>query len=314
MLKKKQTKTKSVTKVKKCKNTKVINSFYIHKNRKRKIVLKNHFKQGGKSMLKNKTNIAIILFLTISIISLSLASKKQEETKQTSTNVEKTIGWGIKRNDNHEQPDVGTENKRVLEENEGICLGNKEKNKIYLTFDNGYEAGYTEKILDILKENEVPATFFITGHYLNTQEELVKRMLEEGHLIGNHTINHKSMPSLSNEEIKKEMMGLHQAVYEKFAYEMRYMRPPKGEFNERTLQATNSLGYKTVMWSFAYADWDENKQPSEEEAKKIILSNLHNGEIMLLHATSKTNMTILQDVINEIKNAGYEFVSLDDFE
>lgn len=267
-------------------------------------------------MNKSKLNINIIILsvLIIAVFSFSVISSKKENTIETATTAEKTIGWGIKRNDNHEQPDVGSENRKILEENAGICLGNKEKKYIYLTFDNGYEAGYTAKILDTLKENEVSATFFITGHYLNTQEELVKRMLEEGHLVGNHTINHKSMPDLSDDEIKKEMMGLHQAIYEKFAYEMNYMRPPKGEFNERTLQATNKLGYKTVMWSFAYADWDEKKQPSEEEAKKIILDNLHNGEIMLLHATSKTNMNVLPDVIREIKEMGYEFKSLDAFE
>lgn len=265
---------------------------------------------------KIKLNVIIISVLVIAVFSISVVSSKQENVIETvaSASSNKTIGWGIKRNNNHEQPDVGTENKKILEENGGICLGNKEKKYIYLTFDNGYEAGYTEKILDTLKENDVSATFFITGHYLNTQENLVKRMLEEGHLVGNHTINHKSMPDLSDEEIKKEVMGLHQSIYEKFAYEMRYMRPPKGEFNERTLQATNKLGYKSVMWSFAYADWDESKQPSEDKAKEIILSNLHNGEIMLLHATSKTNMTILSDIIKQIKDMGFEFKGLNEFE
>lgn len=275
-------------------------------------------KLGGSVMKKNKIklNVIILSILVIAVFSFSVVSSKQENVIETSGSASdnKTIGWGIKRNNNHEQPDVGTENRKVLEENEGICLGNKDKKYIYLTFDNGYEAGFTEKILDTLKENQVPATFFITGHYLNTQENLVRRMLEEGHIVGNHTINHKSMPSLNNEEIKKEMMGLHQAIYEKFAYEMHYMRPPKGEFNSRTLQATNQLGYKTIMWSFAYADWDEKKQPAEDEAKEIIMSNLHNGEIMLLHATSKTNMNILADVIKQIKEKGYEFKSLEDFE
>ena len=136
---------------------------------------------------KVKLNMIIISIIIIAIFSLSCISSKQTNTINVSTNAnnEKTIGWGIKRNDNHEQPDVGTENKQILEENGGICLGNKDKKYIYLTFDNGYEAGYTEQILNTLKENEVSATFFITGHYLNKQGDLVKRMLEEGHLIGN---------------------------------------------------------------------------------------------------------------------------------
>ncbi len=132
--------------------------------------------------------------------------------------------------------------------------------------------------------------------------------------LGKHTVNHKSMPSLTEEEIKKEVMNLHQSIYEKFGYEMKYIRPPKGEFSEKTLQVTNSLGYKTVMWSFAYEDWNEEKQPNEEKSKEKILNNLHNGEIMLLHGNSKTNTNILDSVIKEAKNMGYIFKSLDEFE
>ena len=269
-------------------------------------------------MVKNKIkpNIIIVSTLLISVFTFSMISMKKQTSVETNAYTEENykIGWGIKRNDNHEQPDVGANNKKILEENNGICMGNNEKKYIYLTFDEGYEAGYTSDILNILKENDVDATFFITGHYLNTQENLVKQMLEEGHLVGNHTINHHSMPELSDEEIEKEVMGLHQSLYEKFAYEMLFLRPPKGEFSERTLKITNKLGYKTVMWSFAYADWDENNQPSIDEAKEKILSNIHNGEIMLLHANSKTNTEILDDIIKQIKDMGYEFRNLDSFE
>ena len=265
-----------------------------------------------KQLVRNIT----IMVLLIAIISLSIIKIQKENT--INTNVEtlstKKIEWGIKRNDNHEQPDVGSENRKVLEENNGICLGNNESKSIYLTFDEGYEAGYTSQILEVLKENDVKATFFLTAHYVNTQEELVQQMIDEGHIIGNHTVNHKSMPSLTEEEIKKEVMDLHQSVYEKFGYEMKYIRPPKGEFSEKTLQFTNSLGYKTVMWSFAYEDWNEEKQPDEEKAREKILNNLHNGEIMLLHGNSKTNTNILDSIIKEAKNMGYEFKSLDEFE
>ena len=121
------------------------------------------------------------------------------------------------------------------------------------------------------------------------------------------------MPELSDEEMKKEIMDLHQAVYQKYGYEMKYIRPPKGEFSERTLSISESLGYKNVMWSFAYVDWDENKQPTHEEAMNKILENLHNGEIMLLHATSKTNAEILGDMIKQVREQGYEFKSIDEF-
>ena len=139
-------------------------------------------------------------------------------------------------------------------------------------------------------------------------------MIEEWHIVGNHTVNHKSMPDLNEEQINSEVMKLHQTIQEKFGYEMKYIRPPKGEFSERTLNETNKLGYKTVMWSFAYEDWNEDKQPDEEKSKKKILDNLHNGEIMLLHGNSKTNTNILDSVIKEAKNMGYEFKSLDEFE
>ena len=130
----------------------------------------------------------VILIIAIMIISLSLWIKNKDEVVKTNANVSnKKIEWGIKRNDNHEQPDVGSENRRILEENNGICLGNSETKTIYLTFDEGYEAGYTEEILKILKQNDVKATFFLTAHYVNTQENLVKQMIEEGHIIGNHT-------------------------------------------------------------------------------------------------------------------------------
>ncbi|MDO4392182.1 MAG: polysaccharide deacetylase family protein [Clostridium sp.] len=226
----------------------------------------------------------------------------------------KKIGWGIKRNDNHEQPDVGNVNRKILDKYQGLYMGNKEQKLVYLTFDLGYEAGYTPKILEVLKQNEVKATFFITAHYVNTQPDLVKQMIDEGHIIGNHTVNHKSMPSCSLETIKKEVMDLHSAIYDKFGYEMKFIRPPKGEYSERTVAYTNTLGYTSVMWSFGYDDWDEKKQGREEYGKKKILDNVHNGEIMLLHATSKDNANILDDVIKEIKNMGYEFRNIDQFE
>lgn len=122
------------------------------------------------------------------------------------------------------------------------------------------------------------------------------------------------MPTLTEEKVKSEIMDLHKSVYEKFGYEMRYIRPPMGEFSEKTLSITSSLGYKTVMWSFAYEDWNENKQPEIQNAKEKILNNVHNGEIMLLHANSKTNTEVLDSIIKEIKNMGYEFKSLDEFE
>ena len=273
-----------------------------------------------KEILQNNIKIITAIAVTVGILLFTfiVAQSNQQKdtitTSSTSTLSNKKIGWGIKREDNHKQPDVGSMNKKIIEQYDGMCMGNPEMPYVYLTFDNGYEAGYTEKILAVLKENQVPAAFFITGHYVNSQPELVKKMIEEGHTVGNHTVNHKSMPDISDEQIKTEMMELHKSIYEKFGYEMKYTRPPKGEYSERTIACTNSLGYKTVMWSFAYDDWEENKQGREEYGKKKILDNVHNGAILLLHGTSKDNSNILDECIKEIKKMGYEFRSLDQFQ
>lgn len=244
------------------------------------------------------------------------AMEKVVGTMMVSANTlsSKKIEFGIKRADNHDQPDIGKENKRIIEQFNGIAMGSNEKKYIYLTFDVGYEGGYTEKILDILKDNNVKAAFFITGQFVNTSESTIKRMIDEGHDVCNHTLRHPSLPSCSEEKMYDEIMNLHKKIYETFNYEMKYLRPPKGEFSEKSLAYIESLGYKTVMWSFAYDDWDNAKQGREDYGKKKILDNLHNGEIMLLHATSKDNANILDYVIKEVKNQGYEFKCLDEFE
>lgn len=274
-------------------------------------------KKAYKHIIYMASIVAILLFA----LTVTKAEKEKSGIIQTNSNIQeieglsnKKIGWGIKRNDNHEQPDVGSKNREILDKYNGYCLGNKDSKKVYLTFDEGYEAGYTEKILAVLKENDVKATFFITAHYVNTKPELVQKMIDEGHIIGNHTVNHKSMPDLDNNTIKKEVMDLHTAIYEKYKYEMKYIRPPKGEYSQRTVAFTNTLGYKTVMWSFAYDDWDENKQGRESYAKEKILNNVHNGAIILLHGNSKDNTNVLDECIKEIKKMEYEFKSLDEFE
>ena len=267
-------------------------------------------------MIKKIVYIAFWIILCVLTFNMTTLNKNLNIKSVDSSNKaisNKKISWGIKRNQKHEQPDLGNTNLKVLQEYNGIAIGNSEDKFIYLTFDNGYEAGYTNQILDTLKENNVKATFFITAHYLNTASELIQRMIQEGHIVGNHTVNHKSMPEIADEEIKEEVIKLHQAVNEKFGYEMKYIRPPKGEFSERSIAITNSLGYKHVMWSFAYVDWEEDNQPSEEKAIKTIIDNLHKGEIMLLHGNSKTNANILDRVLKEIKSQGYEIKSLEEF-
>ena len=211
-----------------------------------------------------------ILIIVIVIFQFTILARATETTSNT------LVAWGLKRSSNHEQPELDQVSLELLNKYNGISMGNQEKPYLYLTFDMGYEAGYTEKILDTLEENNVKALFFITGHYLNTQEELVKRMIEDGHTVGNHTVNHKSLPNISETEIENEIMNLHKALYDKLGYEMTYFMPPNGEVSEKVLNVAKKLNYKTVLWSLAYDDWDENKQNREEYSKTKILDNLHN--------------------------------------
>lgn len=183
-----------------------------------------------------------------------------------------------------------------------------DQKEILLTFDNGYENGNTSSILDILKKHDVHAIFFITSQYARENADLVQRMIDEGHTIGNHSWHHYSFPELSTENLITEIMSLHNYMIEHFQYNMTAIRPPKGEFSERTLAICKDLGYTTYMWSYAYYDYNVNDQPTEAEAFNKLVTNLHPGEILLLHAVSSTNMNILDEFIDETLNKGYTFV------
>lgn len=221
-------------------------------------------------------------------------------------------GWGIKKNVGA-PPDVDSIACELTKKYNAYYIDEGSKN-IYLTFDEGYENGYTAKILDVLKENDVPAAFFITGPYLTKEKELVKRMVTEGHIVGNHSINHPSLPSVTNDdELKKEITELNDRFNEMFGKNMKYLRPPRGEYSERTLAITRDLGYTNVFWSFAYKDWEVNNQRGTEYAFNEIMNGVHDGAVLLLHAVSKDNAEVLDSVIKEIKKRGYVFKSLDEF-
>lgn len=184
---------------------------------------------------------------------------------------------------------------------------------IYLTFDAGYENGNVAKILDVMKEEKVTGAFFILGNLVQKNPELVKRMFEDGHLVCNHTYSHCAMVNKSSSEIKTELEKLESLCNKQTGYDMaKYYRPPEGKFDRDSLECVNNLGYKTIFWSFGYVDWENDKQPSFEYAKNKIMSNIHNGEIMLLHPTSSTNAEILGDVIRSLKAEGFRFGTLDE--
>lgn len=189
-------------------------------------------------------------------------------------------------------------------------LGQNE-DRVYLTFDEGYENGYTARILDVLKEKNVTAVFFVTMDYVVNEPELVQRMIDEGHTVGNHTTNHPNLTKISLEEAKEEVQELHEYMLDKFGYEMTLFRAPEGAISEQTMALLQSMNYENVLWSFAYHDWDVNQQMSCETALKKTTEQLHPGAIYLLHAVSRTNAEILGDWIDETRAQGYEFGSLE---
>lgn len=217
----------------------------------------------------------------------------------------KLLRWGISRRENNQTPAADPGAPQLLEKYGGAYLGDTSKNVIYLTFDEGYENGYTPLILDTLRDNNVKAVFFITGPYLKGQQELVRRMVEEGHMVGNHTIHHPSLPEMENSQLEEEVLGLERAFQEKFGQNMAFLRPPKGEYSERTLAVTQDLGYCNLFWSFAYDDWYRDRIRGAEYARNIVMRNLHNGAVLLLHAVSKDNAEALDSIIKGVVQKGY---------
>ena len=221
------------------------------------------------------------------------------------------LSWNYRPNSEHKAPGIPANAGKLIETHDGVYLGDTSQKVVYLTFDEGYENGYTPMILDALKENDTKAIFFVTGPYLKKNSGLVKRMLDEGHQVGNHSVNHPSLPSVDNATLEKELLGLEKELMSKFNKGFRYMRPPMGEYSERTLAAAKQLGYKTVFWSFAYRDWEVDKQKGAEYAYNKVMNGLHNGAVILLHAVSKDNAEALDRIIKGIKAEGYEIKPLD---
>ncbi len=227
----------------------------------------------------------------------------------------KAQNWYFKPQDNGKQPVCCPEMAAFAKENGGIFLGNADEKKIYLTFDAGYENGNVEKILDVLKEQNVPGAFFVLPQIIRENTDLIHRMKNEGHLICNHSRFHRNMSKVTDfEKFKEELLSAEQVLDDVTGYKMdKYYRPPEGAFSRENLEFANRMGYKTVFWSLAYADWDDKKQMSPEKALSLIESRTHNGAVILLHPTSSTNAAILGDYIKEMKAKGYEFCSLSEF-
>ncbi|MBQ7953139.1 MAG: delta-lactam-biosynthetic de-N-acetylase [Clostridia bacterium] len=254
----------------------------------------------------------LFFFLVCSAMLISLCACGATDMVSQGMGYDNTkIGWGLKKVENS-QPEVPESWKEMLKRYDGYYLGNTNEKVMYLTFDEGYENGYTAKILDVLKKTNTPAAFFVTGPYIKNEPELIKRMVEEGHVVGNHTVNHPSMPDLNEEEITSELVGLNDSFKELTGQDMKFMRPPKGEFSEKTLAAIQKNGYKSVFWSIAYADWNTNNQKGVNYAVEQVTKQFHNGAVILLHAVSEDNANGLEQIINIAKEQGYTFKSLED--
>ena len=253
-------------------------------------------------MRKQDLIILILAFAVAAAVTVSIFAGSRVETGS----------WGLSFRQEGAPP-IGNAGKDQLQAYDAAYLGDPTQKVLYLTFDAGYENGCTEKILDILKQEQVPAAFFLVGNYLQKNADLVRRMVEEGHIVGNHTMHHYDMSKLTDKEaFTGELQDLEILFKEITGQDMpRYYRPPQGIYSEENLKMAKELGYRTVFWSLAYVDWNNDAQPTREEAFQKLLPRTHPGAVVLLHSTSQTNAEILEELIGKWKEEGYTFGTVD---
>ena len=212
------------------------------------------------------------------------------------------------------QPPVGNTSNDRLKEYGAAYLGDTSQKKIYLTFDSGYENGCTAQILDTLKKHNIRAAFFLVGNYIEKNPELVRRMVDEGHIVGNHTYHHWDMSKISDPaRFRQELVSLEELYRQTTGQEMKkFYRPPQGIYSEENLKMAQELGYHTVFWSLAYVDWLNDKQPTSEQAFSKLIPRIHDGAVVLLHSTSKTNAAILDDLLTRWESMGYTFGTVEE--
>ena len=224
-----------------------------------------------------------------------------------------TGAWGLSFRQEGTAP-IGNADAAHLARYDGAYIGNTQEKVLYLTFDAGYENGCTERILDTLKAHQVPAAFFLVGNYIEKNADLVRRMHQEGHIVANHTMHHYDMSKLLDKDaFSKELTDLEDLYKQTTGQEMpKYYRPPQGIYSEENLKMAQELGYKTVFWSLAYVDWNNDDQPTAEQAFSKLLPRTHPGAVVLLHSTSKTNAEILDTLLTKWKDMGYRFAALEE--
>lgn len=258
-----------------------------------------------------------LLVLGVTVVGMLCAKEHQMEATVPAAG-EATVpasvdNWGLSFQTEGEAP-VGNASVADLAQYDASYLGDTSKKVIYLTFDCGYENGYTEKILDALKKHQAPAAFFVVGNMIETAPDIICRMVEEGHIVGNHTYHHPDMSAISEQAaFQKELDDLAALFQETTGQELpKFYRPPQGKYSEENLKQAQALGYKTILWSLAYVDWYVDDQPTAEQAYAKLLPRIHDGAIVLLHSTSKTNADILDDLLTKWEDMGYTFASLYD--
>ena len=281
-------------------------------------MVKKHYKNG--LMLGVFLLAMFFLGRSIGAIAFGLHLQREMSIRETAgsalENTQALLSaenWGLGFGSEGTQPS-GTASSDKLKEYNAYYVGGAGEKKIYLTFDCGYENGNTSQILDALKKHDAPATFFVVGHFLESAPEMVKRMVEEGHTVGNHTYHHYDMSKISDPAVfQKEMDDVRTLFQETTGTEMAmYYRPPQGKYSETNLQMAKDLGYSTFFWRLAYVDWNVDDQPTKEEAFDKLLTRIHPGAIVLLHSTSKTNGEILDELLTKWEEMGYHFASLDE--
>ena len=249
----------------------------------------------------------LIIFAGAVIMALILAGQI------LSGSVLETGNWGLSFRAEGEAP-IGPANASQLAKVDAVYIGDTTQKVIYLTFDAGYEGGYTAGILDVLQKHQVPAAFFLVGNYIEKNADLVRRMVDDGHIVGNHTMHHYDMSKLSDKDtFSKELTDLETLFRDATGREMpKFYRPPQGIYSEENLKMAQELGYKTLFWSLAYVDWNQDAQPTAEEAFGKLIPRIHNGAVVLLHSTSATNAQILDELLTRWTEMGYSFGSIDD--
>lgn len=236
---------------------------------------------------------------------LSLGAHRSEAARATAAGVD---NWGLSFRQEGEPPIANVSAEELAKYN-AAYVGDTSKKTLYLTFDAGFENGYTPAILDALKKHHVQAAFFVVGHYLETAPDLIKRMVAEGHVVGNHTYHHPDMSAIRDEAAFRKELEQTETLYQEIvgAPMPKLYRPPQGKYSVENLKMAQKLGYKTLFWSLAYVDWIQDKQPTAQQAFDKLIPRAHNGAVVLLHSTSATNAQTLDELLTKWEQAGYTF-------